>query len=124
MPNLLRSLVADSALSAAFVPVFTELEEQGRAKEAQRLAGAFIGLITMASGLISLLAIIVGALWLMPFFAPGLDQDLVERDRPPRADHVPDRRAARPDRARGGACCRPSGPVRGHGVRARCSGTR
>ena len=30
VPNLLRSLVADSALSAAFVPVFTELEEQGR----------------------------------------------------------------------------------------------
>src|SRR5207248_2426907 len=30
VPNLLRSLVADSALSAAFVPVFTELEEKGR----------------------------------------------------------------------------------------------
>ena len=30
VPNLLRSLVADSALSAAFLPVFTELEEQGR----------------------------------------------------------------------------------------------
>ena len=39
VPNLLRSLVADSALSAAFVPVFTELEEQGRQKEAQRLVG-------------------------------------------------------------------------------------
>ena len=77
VPNLLRSLVADSALSAAFVPVFTELEEQGRKKEAQRLAGAFIGLITMALGLISLLAIIA-APWVMPFFAPGLDQELVD----------------------------------------------
>ena len=47
VPNLLRSLVADSALSAAFVPVFTELEEQGRQREAKRLVGAFIGLISI-----------------------------------------------------------------------------
>ncbi|HTI35164.1 MAG TPA: murein biosynthesis integral membrane protein MurJ [Miltoncostaea sp.] len=77
VPNLLRSLVADSALSAAFVPVFTELEEQGRKKEAQRLVGAFIGLITMVLGLITLLAIIF-APWLMPLFAPGLDPALVD----------------------------------------------
>jgi putative peptidoglycan lipid II flippase len=77
VPNLLRSLVADSALSAAFVPVFTELEEQGRRTEAQRLAGAFIGLITMALGLVSLLAIVT-APWVMPFFAPGLDEDLID----------------------------------------------
>ena len=77
VPNLLRSLVADSALSAAFVPVFTELEEQGRQKEAQRLAGAFIGLITVALGLVSLLAILA-APWVMPFFAPGLSDELVD----------------------------------------------
>lgn len=78
VPNLLRSLVADSALSAAFVPVFTELEEAGRRKEAQRLAGAFFGLITFALGLVSLLAILA-APWLMPLFAPGLDQALVDQ---------------------------------------------
>ncbi len=77
VPNLLRSLVADSALSAAFVPVFTELEEQGRHREAQRLAGSFIGLITMALGLVSLLAVIA-APWVMPLFAPGLDDALVD----------------------------------------------
>jgi putative peptidoglycan lipid II flippase len=78
VPNLLRSLVADSALSAAFVPVFTELEEEGRKREAQRLVGAFIGLITMVLGLITLLAIVL-APWLMPLFAPGLDQELVDQ---------------------------------------------
>ena len=31
VPNLVRSLFADAALSAAFVPVFTELLEQGPA---------------------------------------------------------------------------------------------
>ena len=30
VPNLMRSLVADNAISAAFVPVFVELREQGR----------------------------------------------------------------------------------------------
>ena len=77
VPNLLRSLVADSALSAAFVPVFTELEEQGRRREAQRLAGALIGLITMGLGLVTLLAIVT-APWVMPLFAPGLSDELVD----------------------------------------------
>ncbi len=42
VPNLLRSLVADSALSAAFVPVFTQLQEQGKHREAQKLAGRLL----------------------------------------------------------------------------------
>lgn len=78
VPNLLRSLVADSALSAAFVPVFTQLQEQGKHREAQRLAGAFFGFISISLGLISLLAIIA-APWLMPLFAPGLDPALVDQ---------------------------------------------
>lgn len=77
VPNLLRSLVADSALSAAFVPVFTELEEQGRQKEARRLVGGLIGLISMGLGLITLVAIVT-APWVMPLFAPGLPPELVD----------------------------------------------
>jgi len=37
VPNLVRSLFADAAISAAFVPVFTELLEHGRKREAFRL---------------------------------------------------------------------------------------
>lgn len=77
VPNLLRSLVADSALSAAFVPVFTELQEAGRRREAQRLAGALVGLITVGLGAITLVAILT-APWVMPLFAPGLPDDLVD----------------------------------------------
>lgn len=77
VPNLLRSLVADSALSAAFLPVFTELEEQGRHREARRLAGALVGVISVGLGLISLLAVVT-APWVMPLFAPGLSPDLVD----------------------------------------------
>jgi putative peptidoglycan lipid II flippase len=77
VPNLLRSLVADSALSAAFVPVYTQLQEEGRHKEAQRLVGGLIGLISLGLGLITLLAIVT-APWIMPLFAPGLSQNLVD----------------------------------------------
>ena len=78
VPNFLRSLVADSALSAAFLPVFTELEEQGRRREAQRLVGALIGVITMGLGAITLVAI-VAAPWIMPVLAPGLSPELIDQ---------------------------------------------
>ncbi len=71
VPNLLRSLVADAALSAAFVPTFTELDEQGRRKEAAQLAGAFVGLISLVLGIITLIAVVT-APWVMPLFAPNL----------------------------------------------------
>jgi putative peptidoglycan lipid II flippase len=77
VPNLLRSLVADSAVSAAFVPVFTKLQEEGRHKEAQRLVGGLIGLISMGLGLVTLIAIVT-APWVMPLFAPGLSDELVD----------------------------------------------
>ncbi len=77
VPNLLRSLVADSALSAAFLPVFTEMEEQGRHREARRLAGAMVGVICVGLGLVSLAAV-VSAPWVMPLFAPGLSPALVD----------------------------------------------
>src|SRR4051794_5093052 len=38
IPNLVRSLFADAAISAAFVPVFTELLEKGEKRDAYRLA--------------------------------------------------------------------------------------
>ena len=48
IPNLVRSLFADAALSAAFVPVFTELLEHGRKREAFRLASTLFLLIVAA----------------------------------------------------------------------------
>jgi len=75
VPNLLRSLVADSAISAAMVPIYTQLQEQGRPRDARRLVGALAGVITLGLGLITLLAIVI-APWMMPLFAPGLDPGL------------------------------------------------
>src|SRR5215210_8368217 len=53
LPNLVRSLFADAALQAAFVPVFTEqLEKRGRA-EAFRVASALVFVIAIALGLLT-----------------------------------------------------------------------
>lgn len=77
IPNLLRSLVADSALSAAFVPMFARLREEGKEEEARRLAGALLGLITMVLGGLTLIAIVT-APWVMPFFGWNLPADQID----------------------------------------------
>jgi putative peptidoglycan lipid II flippase len=77
VPNLLRALVADAALSSAFVPVFTELLEQRRKQDAFALAGALFGLILVVLGAITIVFILI-APFLMPLFtgdtfSPELD---------------------------------------------------
>ena len=57
IPNLIRALVADAALSSAFVPVFSDLLEHKRRKEAFQLASALAGLLLVVLGAISLLFI-------------------------------------------------------------------
>jgi putative peptidoglycan lipid II flippase len=59
IPNLIRALFADAALSAAFVPVFTELLEARRRREAFVLASTFVALIVGVLGLVCAVAIAV-----------------------------------------------------------------
>ncbi|MBA3329095.1 MAG: murein biosynthesis integral membrane protein MurJ, partial [Solirubrobacterales bacterium] len=70
IPNLVRNLFADAALSAAFVPVFTELLEQGRRREAFSLASTFTFVIVGALGTISA-AFVIAAPYVMPLFTGG-----------------------------------------------------
>jgi putative peptidoglycan lipid II flippase len=67
IPNLLRSLVADSALSAAFVPVFTELDETGQKERAWRVAGAVCSVIVAVLGPLTLLAMVAAPYIVRPF---------------------------------------------------------
>ena len=67
VPNLIRSLFADAALSAAFVPVFSELLEKGNRKDAFKLASTLFFLITLVLGVITVLFTLI-APWLMPLF--------------------------------------------------------
>ncbi len=77
VPNLVRSLVADAALSAAFVPVFTELLEQGRRRDAYRLASTFVVLIVAALTAVCVFFVLVAPVLMPPLtgkeFTPQLD---------------------------------------------------
>src|SRR3569832_750097 len=67
VPNLVRSLFADAALSAAFVPVFTELLEHGKKRDAARLASTLLFVMLAALGAITAF-FILGAGVIMPLF--------------------------------------------------------
>jgi putative peptidoglycan lipid II flippase len=68
IPNLIRALVADAALSSAFVPVFSDLLEHKRRKEAYQLASALAGLLLLVVGAISVLFILLAPV-VIPLFA-------------------------------------------------------
>jgi putative peptidoglycan lipid II flippase len=76
VPNLVRALVADAALSSAFVPVFSELLEKGERKRAWRVASSLFWLMLL--GLSALAAIfILAAPWVIGIFGdPGHDRAL------------------------------------------------
>ena len=67
VPNLVRSLFADAAIQAAFVPVFTERLEQGRQREAFHLASTLIFVVTAVLGALTAVFILIAPL-LMPVF--------------------------------------------------------
>jgi putative peptidoglycan lipid II flippase len=67
IPNLIRALVADAALSSAFVPVFSDLLEHKRRKEAYQLASALAGLILVALGAVTLIFIALAPV-IIPLF--------------------------------------------------------
>ncbi len=77
VPNLVRSLFADAALQAAFVPVFTEqLEHRSRA-DAFRVASALLFVISVSLGVLTALFVLLAPV-LMPLFAPGFDEQLTD----------------------------------------------
>jgi putative peptidoglycan lipid II flippase len=72
VPNVVRSLFADAALSAAFVPVFTEMLEQGRRKEAFKLASTLFFLILTVLGAIMVLFVAFAGVIMPIFVGPEL----------------------------------------------------
>ena len=77
VPNLVRSLVADQALSGAFVPVFSGLLERGERARAWRVASSVFFLLLLGLSAITA-AFMLAAPWIMrPFGYDGADEDLV-----------------------------------------------
>jgi putative peptidoglycan lipid II flippase len=78
IPNLVRSLFADAALSAAFVPVFTELLEKGRKKDAFQLASTLFVVMLAALGAITVLFMLAAGLIMPIFTGDKFDQHLTD----------------------------------------------
>jgi putative peptidoglycan lipid II flippase len=67
LPNLVRQLVSDAALSGAFVPVFSELLEKGERARAWRVASTLFWLILLVLGGLTALLIVAAPLVVAPF---------------------------------------------------------
>ena len=76
VPNLIRALVADAALSSAFVPVFSDLLERGERKRAWRVASSLFWLMLLGLTALTALFVLV-APWVIGLFGnPGHDSEL------------------------------------------------
>jgi putative peptidoglycan lipid II flippase len=70
IPNLLNNLFGEGVLSASFVTVYSRLRAQEQTEEAERLAGAVFGILTLlCAGLVSLGVLLTP--WLIDAIAPG-----------------------------------------------------
>jgi putative peptidoglycan lipid II flippase len=70
IPNTVRALVADAALSGAFVPVFSDLVERGERVRAWRVASSLVWLVLLALSGVTALFILI-APWVMRAFGYG-----------------------------------------------------
>jgi putative peptidoglycan lipid II flippase len=62
IPNLIRALVADAALSSAFVPVFSELLEKGERARAWRVASTLFWLLLLGLSAVTALFVLLAPL--------------------------------------------------------------
>ncbi|HEV8250030.1 MAG TPA: murein biosynthesis integral membrane protein MurJ [Gaiellaceae bacterium] len=76
VPNTVRALVADQALAAAFVPVFSELLAKGERARAWRIASTVFWLMLLGLGGLTALFTLL-APWVMPALFPAYDEDLL-----------------------------------------------
>ena len=74
IPNVLQNLLGEGTLSASFIPVYVRLLEEGRDEEAGRAAGAVLGLLATAAGVLAALGA-WAAPWLATLIATGFGGD-------------------------------------------------
>lgn len=71
-PNILQNLLGEGALSASFIPVYSELLERGRREEAGRVAGAVFALLFAVVGALTLIGVLLAPLF-VTIFTPGFE---------------------------------------------------
>ena len=73
IPNLMANLFAQAALSAAFVPVFTELLHKGRKQDAFRLATTLFWIVLLVLGALTAVGIVLAGVILPLFSSTSFD---------------------------------------------------
>jgi putative peptidoglycan lipid II flippase len=58
-PNAIQNLLGEGTLSAAFIPIYSRMLEEGREEEAGRFAGAVFGLLLAVASAFSLLGVLL-----------------------------------------------------------------
>jgi putative peptidoglycan lipid II flippase len=76
VPNLVANLFAQSALSAAFVPVFTDLLQKGRRREALGLASTLFWIMLIGLGAITAFFVLAAGLIMPLFIGPKFTPEL------------------------------------------------
>jgi putative peptidoglycan lipid II flippase len=69
-PNLLQNLLGEGTISAAFIPIYSRMIEEGRPEDAGRFAGAIFGLLLAVAGGLALLGVVL-AEPIVTVLAPG-----------------------------------------------------
>lgn len=77
IPNAIRNLLGEGTLSASFIPMYAAFVHRGEARSARALAGAVLGLLAAATGLLAVLGIA---------FAPGITTLVAKGFDAPRRD--------------------------------------
>lgn len=73
-PNLLQNLLGEGTLSAAFIPIYSRMTEEGRDEDAARFAGAVLGLLAVVAFSVALLGVIFADV-LVTVLQPGWNGD-------------------------------------------------
>lgn len=74
LPNTLRALLAEGALSTAFIPIFSEWFSRKGEEEAWKLANNILNLLLMLVSFIVIVGIVLAPLYL-PYFAIGFREN-------------------------------------------------
>lgn len=75
--NNLQNLLGEQTLSAAFIPIYSRLLEEGREKDAGRFAGAIFGLLVAVVGVLVLFFVAL-APWVVTVLTPGFLGDAAD----------------------------------------------
>lgn len=72
LPDFLYNLIILGALTAGFIPVFSEYVERKGNAAAMKLTGTVVSLVGVVMAILGFV-LVVGAPWIVPFVTPGFD---------------------------------------------------